>query len=154
MEHFKHEPLARETGQPLLMLSTLNCIVLYCIVWYGMVWYGMVWYGMVWYGIVLYRTVLYCIIVPVTIGVGLRWRTSSTLDVRFILKNIVIVLYYRLIWFYQSTRQITFRKCMLFLCFSSREKEWYWLKKDLLKISKIIRSAQRLLFEGGHPSRY
>ena len=30
--HFKHEPLARETGQPLLMLSTLNKIVLYCIV--------------------------------------------------------------------------------------------------------------------------
>ena len=32
VEHFKHEPLARQTGQPLLMLSTLNKIVLYCIV--------------------------------------------------------------------------------------------------------------------------
>ena len=29
VEHFKHESLARETGQPLLMFSTLNKIVLY-----------------------------------------------------------------------------------------------------------------------------
>ena len=38
--------------------------------------------------------------------------------------NIAIVLYYRLICFFQSTRQITFWKCTLLLCFSTREKEW------------------------------
>ena len=40
---------------------------------------------------------------------------------------------------------VTFRNCMLFLCFSTREKEWQCRKKICLK---CIRSVQRLLFEG------
>ena len=43
--------------------------------------------------------------------------------------------------FCQSVYKIVyhFENCTLFVCSSSREKEWSWLKKDFLKIQKIIR---------------
>ena len=54
--------------------------------------------------------------------------------------------------------QVTFRRCTLAIV--TDDQSFFddhvnnLLRKDLLKICKIIRSIQRLLSERGHPSNY